>query len=645
MFFVNKTKSKLELTLICTIMGTITKHLKSIIFVLIMLFISLNAIAQSGWVIQNSGTTGNLSFVYFINENTGFAGNPSLKTTNGGINWELNLGLPGLRDMSFINNNTGFAVNGNILKTTNSGMNWMDLGNSLRYYVEFVNDSMGFAAGGNYGGYLYLQAISRTTNAGVSWDSVIIGQGFAYNDFFTSLTMYNAEIGYAARYIEPDIGNPFGLIYKTTNSFNGWMTSFNRDFISMKSICIPKIDTVFCVGDYSYVGPPQRWFIYRAINDVWTILDTSTVQLTDMFFTGASTGYVVGYGGLILKTTNGGLNWRTLNSGIGQDLWRIYFVNQLTGYIVGTNGLILKTTTGGEAPYTISGTVRYQDNNQPVSSGYVKAIRYDEQTQNVITVDSTGIQSNGTYMLIHCPPIPVDIMAFQDDEEDASYVPTYYVSTIYWENAASVTADTNLTGIDIGVYRINNIRDNKHIGGTVYRAGNKDLSVLKDAIIYARIGNEYKGYSITGYPGTYQIDSLSSGSYELIANRMGYYSAVRPFVLTTFSVDTIDFVLNSLLVSIEPNGQIIPEKFFLSQNYPNPFNPTTKIKFGLPIQSHAKLTVYDVLGREVWVLVNEELKAGEYNVEWNATILASGIYFYRLEADNYSVTRKMVLIK
>jgi uncharacterized delta-60 repeat protein len=98
-------------------------------------------------------------------------------------------------------------------------------------------------------------------------------------------------------------------------------------------------------------------------------------------------------------------------------------------------------------------------------------------------------------------------------------------------------------------------------------------------------------------------------------------------------------------VGIEPISTEIPKELKFYQNYPNPFNPVTRIKFGLPEKSFVKLIVYDVLGREVGELINKDLKAGEYNVEWNASMLASGIYFYRLETDKYTETRKMVLIK
>jgi hypothetical protein len=84
----------------------------------------------------------------------------------------------------------------------------------------------------------------------------------------------------------------------------------------------------------------------------------------------------------------------------------------------------------------------------------------------------------------------------------------------------------------------------------------------------------------------------------------------------------------------------IPVSYMLYQNYPNPFNPTTTIKFALPTQSQVTVTIYDILGREVKELVNDRLQAGYYHVTWDATRFASGVYFYRIEAQSLSGDKK-----
>jgi len=89
----------------------------------------------------------------------------------------------------------------------------------------------------------------------------------------------------------------------------------------------------------------------------------------------------------------------------------------------------------------------------------------------------------------------------------------------------------------------------------------------------------------------------------------------------------------------------IPNSFKLLQNYPNPFNPSTTIKFSIPEQSFVKLEIFNSLGEKVSILVSETLSAGTYEYEWDAENLTSGIYLYRMQTNNYSESRKMILIK
>jgi hypothetical protein len=102
---------------------------------------------------------------------------------------------------------------------------------------------------------------------------------------------------------------------------------------------------------------------------------------------------------------------------------------------------------------------------------------------------------------------------------------------------------------------------------------------------------------------------------------------------------------NPVVVSIRNISTEIPEIFSLSQNYPNPFNPSTVIRFQLSVAGNASLKIIDLLGREIATLVNEKLDAGTYKVDWNASEFPSGVYFYRLTAEGYGETRKMLLIR
>ncbi len=128
-------------------------------------------------------------------------------------------------------------------------------------------------------------------------------------------------------------------------------------------------------------------------------------------------------------------------------------------------------------------------------------------------------------------------------------------------------------------------------------------------------------------------------------SRRGQSDTQYPVSLTqSVNRANIQFEL-SLMTGISNEFASVPETYSLSQNYPNPFNPTTKINFSIPKQGFVTLKVYDVLGKEVKTLVNEQKPIGNYNIEFNGSNLASGVYFYRLEAGDFKEIKRMILIK
>ena len=104
-------------------------------------------------------------------------------------------------------------------------------------------------------------------------------------------------------------------------------------------------------------------------------------------------------------------------------------------------------------------------------------------------------------------------------------------------------------------------------------------------------------------------------------------------------------IMEKLRKSTKNKLHILPDKFSLSQNYPNPFNPITKINYAIPKKSNVTLKVYDVLGRLVKTLVNELKEAGYYIVQFDGSALASGVYFYKIEAGDFVQSKKMVVVK
>jgi hypothetical protein len=103
--------------------------------------------------------------------------------------------------------------------------------------------------------------------------------------------------------------------------------------------------------------------------------------------------------------------------------------------------------------------------------------------------------------------------------------------------------------------------------------------------------------------------------------------------------------LPSFTTGVEQMGEAVPTGYALSQNYPNPFNPSTTIDFSLPASGFVSLKVFDLLGREVATLVNEEKAAGSYRATFEASSLPSGTYFYTLKSGSFSEVKKMTLLK
>lgn len=309
---------------------------------------------------------------------------------------------------------------------------------------------------------------------------------------------------------------------------------------------------------------------------------------------------------------------------------------------------------------TIQGTVRYSDNNNFVDTGKVFAVRRDYFTNEVIVVDSAVI-SNGTYRIIR--PSATDtlrVIWFPDDELD--FVPTYYPSTIDWRNAAIVVPGQNTNNINGLVHRIApepmssaaaTVRGTIHLNVIIPLDPPGAYPYRSTSVLYAKQGNTYKKFTVSATNEGYVTSPMPAGTYELLAYRLGYCMASR---IVTINPNTTDTTFNFTLDTCGPIGiknisTEIPKEFTLMQNYPNPFNPVTNITFSIPQNGTVKLAVYDITGREVSMLLNGYLNAGIYNYDWNASNMASGVYFYNMvfisnsSSFRFSETKKMVLVK
>jgi len=164
------------------------------------------------------------------------------------------------------------------------------------------------------------------------------------------------------------------------------------------------------------------------------------------------------------------------------------------------------------------------------------------------------------------------------------------------------------------------------VGTTGFESMTNDLAFDENDKLYGVTGTTYQTGKL------FEINTTNgSGTF---VGEIGFNNVLG----LTFSIDGI-------INSIEGDNSIIPDKYSLKQNFPNPFNPATTISYSIKEPGMVLLNVYDILGNEVATLVNEEKAAGRYKLRFDASALASGLYFYRLQSGDFIETKKMVLIR
>lgn len=232
-----------------------------------------------------------------------------------------------------------------------------------------------------------------------------------------------------------------------------------------------------------------------------------------------------------------------------------------------------------------------------------------------------------------------------------AFIPTFFrydnMITMNWREADQISVDSGAT-----VDNINFIMQPVPDSGFCRIRGmirNRLNQPVPGAIVYAKDENGMvAGYAIADENGNYNMEGLMAGQYTITGDDVYFDESATTDVTLDYSEAssmTLDFTIEEQqVVSVNsPSGVIT--NFSLSQNYPNPFNPTTMIKYQLPANSNVSLKIYDILGQEVKTLVNRNQQAGSYEVRFDASNLASGIYLYSLRAGDFTMTKKMLLLK
>lgn len=587
-----------------------------------------NFIYAQGWVTQTSGVGAvSLASVNFISATTGLAvgtGGTIIKTTNGGTTWSARSSLTAnaLTSVVFATPTNAYAVGqfGIILMSTNAGDNWTSqtTGTNLTS-VCFSSANTGYAVGAT-------GTILKTTNGGTNWTAL------------TSGTTANLTCVFFATDLEGYVTGAAGRIQKTTNGGTNWTLLTSGVTGTINSVNFVSTTLGWACGAAGTMLNTTN----GGTNWVSQALGTNTANITCVNFQNVSTGWATGQTGRINFTANSGNNWSTQTSGTNSNLTSIYMVNTTTGWIVGDNGTILKTTTGGLSVPTAPVLTAPANNSSNISTTPTftwNAVNGAASYKILIsTVSNFGIITDSAIVTTNSYTIAPGKL-----QNASAYFWKVNASNAVGTSAYSTTFNfsTTLTPPPTPtlVSPANGAAGQSLTPALVWQSLTGITSFHIEVSTLSNFALITDSGTVAGSATQYMVPAgkLSVG--------LTYFWRVRATNASGTGSYTSPWSFSTLLTGINLISSEIPKEFKLFGNYPNPFNPTTKIKFNIPEAGFASLKIYNASGKLVSEVFNNNFAAGSYEVEWQGSSLASGVYFYRFESASFSDTKRMMLIK
>jgi photosystem II stability/assembly factor-like uncharacterized protein len=599
---------------------------------------------------QNISYSGGFSTIQFIDLEIGWAvGKPSnswegncelLKTTDGGFNWiPANDSFYIIASFQFLNESDGWLIESRppngwsttahyfIKRTNDGGLNWEDIfARGVPYYsfylpsLYFMNPDTGWVQ--ESWTLQSASGIKKTTDRGLSWHTVTMntpsdGAMHFSDELNGSIVGKNGEIlstqDGGQSWIERstmitsrqllavdfhDDTNGWvtaldytrdgeflytdGILYSTTNGGSTWIEQLH---ISGGKITEGIINAVQSINDQLVYAAGLEVYKTTDGGTNWNILnDPVANHYNTLFFLNADTGFVGS--DIVYKTTNGGIEWDSVLSVQGTSIESIFFTNNSIGWALVGN-YMYKTTDEGDTWQEIAETnldlhsIYFANENVGLAVG----------KHDMFAIDNYGViirTTNGGYNW--------DEIYSMDcyDFKSVYFIDSGKAIVVGREGVWPYYSD-NFYGV---ILSVDDVGGNCVVEQQSWTPGLNDVHFL----------NNNTGWAV-GDGGT--------------------------IIKTTSGVSFVE----------EEEIDEIPIDYNLANNFPNPFNPTTTIQYSVKERSSVELILYDLLGREVEVLVNEEQAAGNYKIQFNAVTLPSGIYFYRIQAGTYLETKKMLLLK
>ena len=474
--------------------------------------------------------------------------------------------------------------------------------------VYFINSNTGYFAG--------IGVILKTTNAGINW----MIQNPNTSQALSSIQFIDENTGYAAGGYYPA-----SIIRKTTNGGSTWVSQTSVVSSAFWDMFFINANTGYVGGDWGHLLKTTNG------GNNWVLQNTGTqAWLESIYFLNNNTGFIAGSGGLILKTTNAGLTWNNQTSGTNMFLFSIKFANSTTGYCVGGsysspyNHIILKTTNGGNSWFT-----------QKTGTGFWLEYICLSGTNNAIAVGDNGaiLKTNdgGNSWTTLTSGTTTTLREVFFTSGDTGYI-------VGHNNTILKTTNGGMLPLIPTLISPPNWSNGISLTPTLI------WSSLMGAINYHVQVSRVSNFAVLSDSAT-----VTNNQYTIPAGRLENTTTYFWRVNATNSIGTGPWSeiwnFSTLVTGINILSSTIPKKYNLFQNYPNPFNPSTNIRFDIPKSSIVKIVIYNNLGKVIEELVNTALSAGSYEVDWNASGNPSGIYYFRIETEEFTGVKKMILLK
>jgi len=392
-----------------------------------------------------------------------------------------------------------------------------------------------------------------------------------------------------------------GGIRRSTNSGATWINSFQH--YTARTLALGQNGYVFAVSwDFPANNSEGLWvssnhgetwgnhtYLAGSGNNIFSVLVKDNNQTV---YIGTRTG--------VLKSTDGGYGFISVNNGIPANSW-------IRDLAAGPDNIIAAATTKGLFVSSNSAASWVQATGIPAGDTVttVDFVDFDTPGDGIDIRLNAGSNNGNIY----------------ESLEGSQYL---QLMILHYFSNVSV----------INLFQIRSL--NSYLRFAIARQPHVDNSI--GAGVYSSVNGTDWVLTNEGLPSN-PLVSVMAGTHPGGNNYNSYLG------LFENSNNGAKIYSRSFPIGIQQISAEVPEAFLLSQNYPNPFNPMTKIKFNVTKTANVNITVFDVLGKHITTLVNEKLNAGSYETEWNANNMPGGVYFYKLETEDFSETKKMILIK